>query len=38
MEKLRRIILDGRTFPVKFDLNVLEQIQEEYGSVYEFER
>ncbi len=38
MEKLRRIILDGRTFPVKFDLNVLERIQEEYGSIYEFER
>ena len=38
METLRRIILDGRTFPVKIDLNVLEKIQDEYGSVYEFER
>lgn len=38
MENLRRIILDGRTFPVKIDLNVLEKIQDEYGSVYEFER
>lgn len=38
METLRRIILDGRTFPVKIDLNVLEKIQDEYGSIYEFER
>lgn len=38
MEKLRRILLDGKTFPVKIDLNVLERIQEEYGSIYEFER
>lgn len=38
MEKLGRIILGCQTFPVKIDLNVLERIQEEYGSVYEFER
>lgn len=38
MEKLSRIMLGKKTFPIKIDLNVLETIQEEYGSVSEFER
>lgn len=38
MQKLRRIMLNGRTYPIKIDLNVLEIIQNEYGSINEFER
>lgn len=38
MQKLRRIMLNGKTYPIKIDLNVLEIIQNEYGSVNEFER
>lgn len=38
MEKLRRILIDGKTYPYKIDLNVLEKIQEEYGSINQFER
>ena len=38
MEKLSRIMLGEKTFPIKIDLNVLEKIQEEYGLVSEFER
>lgn len=37
MEKLKRILIDGRTYPYKIDLNVLETIQEEYGSISQFE-
>lgn len=37
MEKLKRILIDGRTYPYKIDLNVLETIQEEYGSISWFE-
>ena len=38
MEKLRRIMIGEKTYPFKIDLNVLEYIQEEYGTIYEFER
>lgn len=38
MEKLKRIIIGGVNYPFKIDLNVLEQIQQEYGTVNEFER
>ncbi len=38
MEKLKRIWIGETEYPFKIDLNVLEQIQEEYGSVHEFER
>lgn len=37
MEKLKRIIIAGSNYPYKIDLNVLEHIQEEYGSVHAFE-
>lgn len=38
MEKLKRIIIGGINYPIKIDLNVLEYIQENYGSINEFER
>lgn len=38
MEKLKRIQIGETDYPYKIDLNVLEQIQEAYGTVYEFER
>ena len=38
MQKLKRIIMDGKTYPIKMDLNVLEIIQNEYGTINEFER
>lgn len=38
MENLRRIMISGKTYPFKIDLNVLEHIQEEYGTVNQFER
>jgi hypothetical protein len=38
MERLKRIIIGETDYPYKIDLNVLERIQEEYGSVHEFER
>ncbi len=38
MEQLKRITIGGKTYPVKMDLNVLEKIQEAYGSINEFER
>ena len=37
MEKLRRIIIGNKTYPIKIDLNVLEHIQENYGSISQFE-
>lgn len=36
--KLKRIIINGKTYPMKMDLNVLELIQEKYESVSKFER
>ena len=38
MEKLKRIRIGEKRYPYKIDLNVLEQIQEEYGSINKFER
>ena len=38
MGELKKIIIKGKTYPVKIDLNVLQVIQEEYGSINEFER
>ena len=37
MKKLRRIIIGDRNYPIKIDLNVLEHIQENYGSISQFE-
>lgn len=38
MEKLRRIMIGEKTYPFKIDLNVLEMVQDKYGSVKAFER
>lgn len=38
MEKLNKITIGEKQYPVKIDINVLETIQNEYGSVYAFER
>ncbi len=38
MEKLKRLVIAGKTYPYKIDLNVLEHIQNEYGSIHQFER
>lgn len=38
MEKLKRIQIGERTYPIKMDLNVLEQIQEKYDFINRFER
>lgn len=38
MEKMKRIMIGEKTYPFKIDLNVLEYIQEEYGTIHEFER
>lgn len=38
MEKLKRMLIGERTYPFRIDLNVLEEIQEEYGSINRFER
>ncbi|MEZ3435739.1 MAG: hypothetical protein K1W34_14185 [Lachnospiraceae bacterium] len=36
-EELKNIILSGESYPIKCDLVVLEKIQEEFGSISEFE-
>lgn len=38
MRKLTHIIISGKTYPIIVDLNVLEHIQNEYGSIHKFER
>ena len=38
MEDLKRMLIGDRTYPFRIDLNVLEQIQEEYGTINGFER
>lgn len=38
MEKLKRIMIGEQTYPFKIDLNVLEHIQNEYGTINQFER
>lgn len=37
MEELNRIKIGDREYPVKIDINVLEVIQEKYGSINQFE-
>jgi hypothetical protein len=37
MENLKRIQIGEHTYPIKMDLNVLEQIQERYDSINRFE-
>lgn len=38
MEELKRIQIGTKTYPFKIDLNVLEHIQDEYGTIHQFER
>lgn len=38
MEKLRTITIDKVKYPYRCDLFVLEQLQNEYGDIFEFER
>lgn len=38
MKELTKIKIAGEEYPVKLDINVLEEIQENYGSIYQFER
>ena len=38
MEQFERIIIGGKSFPIKIDLNVLEKIQNDFESINEFER
>lgn len=38
METLKRILIGEKEYPFRIDLNVLEHIQEEYGTINEFER
>lgn len=37
MVKLKHIMIGGKTYPIIMDLNVLEYIQTEYGSIKQFE-
>ena len=37
MKNLKRILIGTKTYPFKIDLNVLEHIQEEYGTIHQFE-
>lgn len=36
-QKLERVSIGNETFPIKIDMYVLEKIQEEYGTLNEFE-
>ena len=38
MRKMAGIRIGEKDYPMKMDLNVLEHIQEEYGSINQFER
>lgn len=38
MEDLKRILIGDKTYPFRIDLNVLQHIQEEYGSISLFEQ
>ncbi len=38
MRDLTKIKIAGQEYPIKLDINVLEEIQEKYGSVNQFER
>lgn len=37
MKKMEKIQIGEKTYPIKMDLNVLESIQDQYGSVRAFE-
>lgn len=37
MQKMERILIGEQTYPIKIDLNVLEALQEQYGTIHEFE-
>ncbi len=37
MEKLKRITIGGKIYPIKMDLNVLAALQDGYGSLHDFE-
>lgn len=37
MKRMERILIGDRTYPVKMDLNVLETLQEKFGSIRAFE-
>lgn len=38
MKDLKRILIGDKTYPFRIDLNVLQCIQEEYGTINQFER
>lgn len=38
MEKLKTIRIGEKTYPYKIDLNVLEHVQNEYGTINQWER
>lgn len=38
MEDLKRILIGDKTYPFRIDMNVLQKIQEEYGSIRLFEQ
>ncbi len=38
MEELKRIMIGDKSYPFRIDLNVLQRIQEEYGTINQFER
>lgn len=38
MNDLKRILIGEKTYPFRIDLNVLQCIQEEYGTINQFER
>ena len=37
-ENLNTIILQGKTYPIRCDINVCEAVQDEFGSLPAFER
>lgn len=38
IDKVEHIEVDGKKYPYFFDLNMLEQIQDEYGSIAEWDK
>lgn len=38
MQELTKIKIAGQEYPIKLDINVLGEIQEKCGSIYQFER
>lgn len=37
MQKMERILIGEQTYPIKIDLNVLEALQDQFGSIHAFE-